>query len=343
MNRLNCLLFFLLSILIGAHLHAAPIEFYLEKDIKNLTDSLRVSEVLEQCHIQVQKTKIESGHWGLVETDKSAHVEPHKNCQYVIRLNENLQNIENKLTLMHEFVHIIRHQYNPQEVVWLDEGLAQLIEAEYIQLFPHDKNQRLQDSNQVHLSSSREEYQPKSKAYATSYFFMKYLYSRFGGIELLRELIQSPHSGWDNIENSIRKLKQKKLISISESFLNRQSIWTHFVFAMTLNTTKYADYGLFLLDQKFQNIPVKKLSDLFLDHGLSVFLNCTDAKALVFNAKTKYEQQVLQKITESLSQNGILYAVQLGVTFKVKRIKSNLDLSEITDLETYSFILMNTF
>lgn len=322
----------------------AEVQFDHQDLLRHLSRSLELGEVLSHCKIEIVKQSIPSGHWALVETDKSPEALAHKSCNYVIRQDEKIQTMEGKLSIIHELAHIIRHQYNPHEVVWLDEGIAQLIEAEYIQLFPMDKNERLNHAQEIHLSIQRDDYKPGHPSYSISYFFLKYLYSRFGGIHFVREALKSPYSGWENIEHSLKLLKQKNIISIADQFLNRQSLWTHFVFALTLNTSHHADYGLFLIDFKFTKYPAQKMVNLSSDAVSSIFVKSTDAKAIVFKLETKEQfTQILENAKVTDFENVIMYAVQNQNGFKAIKINSVQEVLNLSSVEMYTFILMSRF
>lgn len=184
-----------------------------------------------------------------------------RECNNLLYLDSGLmESVQIRVTMVHELIHIFRNQYNSHEEYWLNEGLAQLIESEFIGIWPQDKFDALNKLNYIFLSDKDIDFQPQGKGYAPAYFFMKYLYNRFGGLRLLRELITSPHSGWDNIESALIKLKQEKIISIPIEYLNRKSIWSHFALAILLNHPAYANYGLFLLDYNFQDIKLKPTS-----------------------------------------------------------------------------------
>lgn len=241
------------------YLKNAKIEHEYNKTINKFLTSLEVID-LKNCNIQIQFTKL-NGYWGSVETEKSIHGLNNKDCFYEIKIDEKLiDKIEGQLVLIHELSHVIRHQFNPQEERWLDEGLAQLIETEYIGLWPYDKQKQLLSEDKLFLSNKNEDYSPKGKGYSTSYFFLKYLYNHFGGTHLVKLLLTSSEVGWDNILTSIHKLSDLGLIRIPRTFLSKQAIWNHFSFSVLLNDQSKADYGLFLLDYKFSSLEEKNRS-----------------------------------------------------------------------------------
>lgn len=311
---------------------------------KYFAHTLGVGEVLKDCHIEVVRESISSGHFGLVETDKSENVNPFSNCDYKVRISSQLQTMESKLTLIHELIHVIRHQYNPHEVVWLDEGIAQFVEANYILLYPIDKNKRLNESKEIHLSSNFFDYKPHSQAYSISYFFIKYLYSRFGGVDFLREVIKSPYSGWENVEKSLLQLKAKKRISVPDHFLNRQALWTHFIFAIVLNTNNYADYGLFSIDSKFNNYSAQKVNDLSDEMVSSLIETKSAAKALVLEIEDKQKlSEILNNIHSKSFKNLTMYAVQNHKEFKFIKINSSEDTHTLNSTEPCILIIMTKF
>lgn len=339
--------FLILSIFISsisfqsAKASSAPVK---SEIYKYFAHTLGVGEVLKDCHIEVVRESISSGHFGLVETDKSENVNPFSNCDYKVRIASQLQTMESKLTLIHELIHVIRHQYNPHEVVWLDEGIAQFVEANYILLYPIDKNKRLNESKEIHLSSNFFDYKPHSQAYSISYFFIKYLYSRFGGVDFLREVIKSPYSGWENIEKSLLQLKAKKRISVPDQFLNRQALWTHFIFAIVLNTNNHADYGLFSIDSKFKNYSAHKVNEWSDEMASSLIEKKSEAKALVLEIEDKQKlTEVLKSMTSENFKNLTIYAVQNHKEFKAIKINSAEDTHTLNSAEPCILILMSKF
>lgn len=321
----------------------ASMEIEKSEIYKYFTHTLGVGEVLQHCKIEVVRESISSGHFGLVETDKSENVKPFSNCDYKVRIADQLQTMESKLTLIHELVHVIRHQYNPHEVAWVDEGIAQFFEANYISLYPIDKNIRLNESKKIYLSSDYSEYKPQSHAYSISYFFIKYLYARFGGIDFLREVIKSPYSGWENIEKSLLQLKAKKRISVPDHFLNRQALWTHFIFATVLNTNRHADYGLFSVDSKFKNYSAQKVNDLSDENVASLTDSSADAKAQIFEIENRQKiTEILKNRTNEFFKSITVYVVQNYKEFKAIKINSEEDIQALNSSEPCLLILITT-
>ncbi|NUM59651.1 MAG: hypothetical protein HUU56_13510 [Bdellovibrionaceae bacterium] len=241
----------------SSYLNINKIESDYQKTYKKLFQSLSVPE-LDHCKIEVQ-FKILNGYWGSVETEKSIQSKTINDCSYEIKIDEQLiDKMEGQLVLIHELVHIIRHHFNPLEERWLDEGLAQLIETEYIALWPYDKQTQLFSQEKLFLSSHDEDYSPKGRGYSSSYFFLKYMYNHFGGLHLVKKLLTSQKTGWSNIQESLKQLSEQGKLQIPKIFFSKEMIWTHFSFAIFFNDSAKADYGLFLLDYKFKNDTEKK-------------------------------------------------------------------------------------
>ena len=170
----------------------------------------------------------------------------------VIELKPNLHQMKLKLALIHELVHIVRHSYNPNEVAWLDEGLAKLLEVQYSTVWAISYQDRLHLNGYIHLSENLEDFKPESYEYVSSYFFMQYLYNHFGGDQLITEILKNKHSGWGNIISSIQKLSEQKIIKIPSEDLNKRSIWRHFAASLYFNDAFMEPYALFQLDPQYQ-------------------------------------------------------------------------------------------
>jgi hypothetical protein len=204
----------------------------------------------KNCQLKLKFSRLD-GYWASVDTEKSAAAKGSA-CDYEMQMDASLINkVEARLALIHEVVHIIRHQHNPTETRWLDEGMAQVIEAEHIGLWPSDKAEKLVQNDRIFLSESNEDYSPRGRGYSTSYFFMKYLYDHFGRTDLFRILLKSNLSGWENIETALQTLSQQGLLRVPAKYLNRQSLWINFSMALLLNDSARSDYGLFLMDSRW--------------------------------------------------------------------------------------------
>ena len=163
--------------------------------------------------------------------------------------------IDLQVILAHELTHVFRHHFLAEEAYWLDEGLAKWMEWNYIGEFPQEYLQEVHKAQYLPLQTEAFSCRGDRLNYAVSYFFILYLYNHLGGISFLREVAQSPLMGWENIENSARRVKEKNLISIDDSYLNRHSFLRHFAVALKLNDPFRADFALLQLDARYKPSP----------------------------------------------------------------------------------------
>jgi hypothetical protein len=176
-------------------------------------------------------------------------------CPDVIEITSRLEHDwKSGLVMAHELMHVFRHAANANEIAWLDEGIAKLVEHQYLGIGPITLQDDLLKLSEFALENRHDAYRDNSPAYVTAYFFSLYLYRHLGGDEFLKALISSPLSGWDAIEDVALKLKRRGVIAIDEKFLHRDSLWTHFAFALLLNDSLPAKNDLFKLDERYNAV-----------------------------------------------------------------------------------------
>lgn len=149
----------------------------------------------------------------------------------------------------HEVTHLLRYKHNSSEDQWLDEGLAKYMESQFVGYWPK-RFESLGTSSEFRLSEN------------LGFLLVQYLYLNFGEMDLLRELINSPLSGWDNIEQAVVPLSEVGKTLIPHQFLNRRAIWRHFTFALVFNDTGFAEYGLFKIGEGYKPL-IEEKSPLF--------------------------------------------------------------------------------
>ena len=115
-------------------------------------------------------------------------------------------------TIAHEYFHLIHYKYNPDESVWLEEGLA--VFAENFAGYTHGYESYLQDSAQngffLHAYDHSLTYFTQSlnndglglTSYGHSFLLVQYLYQRFG-LGLIKNIIQTNVSGINAIKIAI--------------------------------------------------------------------------------------------------------------------------------------------
>ncbi|MGZ3775903.1 MAG: hypothetical protein ACXVCN_19470 [Bdellovibrio sp.] len=173
-----------------------------------------------------------------------------------IILNSRLNSIEEKLTLVHEFVHVFRKEMNPNETRWLEEGLAKWWEYKYSQVWPQSYNLRFSKKPVFFLSNDETYYGRNGEGYISSFFLLAYLHRHFGGDLLIHKLMTSKQTGWDNILNSIHDLIDANIISIPHNLITKENIIRHLAVGLWINDPYAAKYALFLIDENFE--PLKK-------------------------------------------------------------------------------------
>ncbi|HEX7673150.1 MAG TPA: hypothetical protein VF412_03215 [Bdellovibrio sp.] len=173
--------------------------------------------------------------------------------QNKISLSPTLDAAETQLDLVHEFTHAYRHQFNTNEVAWLDEGLAKLMEYQYGGVWPVSYQERLRHNPRIVLSNDRRvDFSRGGDGYPSSFWLMIYLYNHLGGEKFLKKVLESPFSGWDNIERAARELQASGDISEPVAFLKRDQILFAFSVALFLNDEFAMKYGLFSIDTHYE-------------------------------------------------------------------------------------------
>jgi hypothetical protein len=174
-------------------------------------------------------------------------------CPGVIQIDLRLeQDWQSGLVMAHELVHLFRNYKTTHDAAWLEEGLANLIEHQYLGLGPITLADQLLEVDEFVLDLDWSHYVGDSSSYAMAYFFALYLYNHFGEDTFLREWMTSPLTGWDAIEQAARNARAKGRINLEERWLDRDSIWTHFSFALLLNDSMLADHNLLALDPRYK-------------------------------------------------------------------------------------------
>lgn len=101
-------------------------------------------------------------------------------------------------TLSHEFQHMIHHAHDPNETVFLDEGLSGL--AEYLSLNTINSGNIHSWLNDTGRSLINWPANGRNNPYyGSAFLFAMYLYDRLGA-ELIRQIVASPENGLDSID-----------------------------------------------------------------------------------------------------------------------------------------------
>jgi hypothetical protein len=176
---------------------------------------------------------------------------PNIPCRQVIEIESSYANSwKAQVVFAHELAHLIRHQHNSDEELWLDEGLAKFIEVHYSGLWPDQFEARLKQMPLFRLYDDEKDYQMQGLGYVTGFFLIHYLFERFGQEKLLQKLLTSKKTGWNSIEGALIELAEEDVIQVPRQWLTRNHIWSHFAVALIANTRNVAAYGLFLVDER---------------------------------------------------------------------------------------------
>ena len=172
-------------------------------------------------------------------------------CKAVVQIDLSLEGKSGAdLVLAHEMVHVIRNIYNKQDAPWLEEGIAKFFEVQYLGAQDQRLKDRLDLSSELRLSSLIDDFDFNGGAFTTAFYFTKYLHDHFEGNELLRELVQSPLSGWDALTSTFQKLKQNGKLHLDEKYFEPHKLWSLFAVAMIMNKPILAPKGLLLIEHE---------------------------------------------------------------------------------------------
>lgn len=227
---------FLLGLIITQELPATSIQLSMGRTI----DFFCSFALCPKTQIKI-KVDTSITHYGYVHPD-----------QKEILLSNQLDSNDVQLTLIHEFTHILRYEYNRQEVRWLYEGLAQFWEYRYSRsVWPRNYNIQFKQNPIFRLSEDEKFYGLNGEGYVSSFFLVAYLYKHFGGDQLMVKLMKSKFSGWQNILTSIHELVVAQVVSIPEEFIDKNFILRHLAVALWENDPYSAAYALFQLDSQY--------------------------------------------------------------------------------------------
>jgi hypothetical protein len=197
------------------------------------------------CLSQSPQTVIKPGLEHLAYFDKNTNQ---------IWLSPHLDTIELQLSLVHELSHVYRNQFNKNDDLWLEEGMAKWIEYRYSQVWPVSYATRLMKNPNIILSNDPDFYSQNGNGYPSSFWLFLYLYNHFGESNFIKLVMESPLSGWDNVLTAIHKLKSEHVIQIPDALLTKESILRHFAVALWMNDAFLAQYALFAIDDQFEAV-----------------------------------------------------------------------------------------
>ena len=151
------------------------------------------------------------------------------------------------MTLVHEYTHVYRSEFNKHEETWLSEGLAKLVEYKVSTVWPESYQRKLKVKPWLVYENSERRYGVNGDGYSDSFWLVYYLYQHFGGDQFLNKILQSELSGWSNVLGAITELQASGVIAKNTSIINQDAILRHFALAMLLNDQFAAKYSLFFM------------------------------------------------------------------------------------------------
>lgn len=171
-----------------------------------------------------------------------------------VSISPSLNEYGTQMTLMHELVHVHRCQFNGKEEPWLNEGIAKLFEYFYSRKLPQEYIKKFTKNPSITLGSENNNFAPEGHGYPSSFLLVLYLYNRFGQDHLIKKLMTSKLSGWENVIQSISELIQEGIVKIPQNLTSKESILRHFAVAAWLNDPYLAKYALFEVDDNFNGL-----------------------------------------------------------------------------------------
>ncbi|MFZ4403978.1 MAG: hypothetical protein ACOYOK_07735 [Pseudobdellovibrionaceae bacterium] len=187
--------------------------------------------------------------------------------------------------MIHEYTHAYRHQYNAQEKLWLDEGLAKLTEYLYSKkIWPKTYGISLQNNAGFRIHNTMADYRLNGPGYQSSFWFVFYLYQHFGGDILYKKLLESPKSGWNSILKALEELHNESIISVPFA-ITKANILRHFGLSLWMNDTSVAQQNLFFIHDAFT--PLKNYAKIALssDFLKSLSQSLDSTETVIFYSK----------------------------------------------------------
>lgn len=115
---------------------------------------------------------------------------------------QNLDNLESESIIAHEFQHMIRYRIQPNEALWLNEGLSTYTE---LRLFGTEGAAYAYLANpQTQLNSWNEE-GSRAANYGAALLFVSYFAQRFGD-DALRTMSDDPRTGLEAFDHTLRQI-----------------------------------------------------------------------------------------------------------------------------------------
>ena len=206
------------------------------------------------------ETKADLVHDGFFETGK-------------IFLRPELTSVELKLTLLHEFVHALRHSASPNEDRWLQEGLAKTAEVMFSGVWSTSYEERLKTNPLLRITNDVSAYAPFGEGYVGAFFLTFYLQQHLGGREFLLRVIKSPLTGWDAVLGVAREMKAERKIFLPADYFEKSFLIRQFMASLALNDVYAGPFALLQYYPRFQALASAPLIS-FVDETESIEPQC---------------------------------------------------------------------
>lgn len=249
-----------------------------------------------------------------------------KECDDKIILDVSLERRwEAQVALVHELTHVLRHHYNNQEELWLDEGIAKLMEILFTGFWNRDLERTLKSWPDFILSNDPDDYNIQGRGYADSYYFLQYLYSKFGRDTLLKAILENPtETGWNNILTAIQQNNVNLQLNIKSEYLTKESVWANFAVSLVANNPSKGAHGLFFFDEHFSPITIQSLN--LAQNKYSSFNLKSVSKIIYYTSKT------IENLETSDSKKNDLILVLLTRDGKIQDI-TYFDLNHFNEIK----------
>lgn len=118
-----------------------------------------------------------------------------------------------KITLAHEFTHLLQYHYNPRAETFIEEGLAKVLETD---LFGDQHMLPAVYHLQLNPAKSLLHFDNSPASYAHSWLFFKYIKKHLGGMPTIVKILKSQHQGIRGIDQI---LQQQAGVSFEDAFV----------------------------------------------------------------------------------------------------------------------------
>ena len=268
-----------------------------------------------------------------------------RECFYDVDLEASLEyNWMASIAIVHEFTHMIRHEFNPAEVAWLDEGLATLLQVKFSHVWPLELEMQLQQSTHLSLSKNIADYFKSTQPYAHAFFFIKYLYDHFAAEAFLRTLIRQKSGGSEALQQTLLQLSRQKQSRIDTEYLDLSTLWLHYGLAVLLNTDQLAKYGLFKIDGQFHSDRLGNSKLLNSSSGFAEQIHRPGPKFFYFKTQGLTDERVRQIVSAFEKKADVwLIGFNKDRQFLSEAAETQQQLRQLLQTQKYSHVVISAW